>query len=50
MDQVFAVKPVCEKYQAKGERCILGVYGFWKRPMIGSISAWYVANVKSVWS
>ena len=31
MDQVFAVRQVCEKYLArKWERCILGFYGFGK--------------------
>ena len=29
MDQVFAVRQVCEKY-LQMERCILGVYGFGK--------------------
>ena len=30
MDQVFALGDVCEKYQANGTMCILGVYGFGK--------------------
>ena len=30
MDQVSAVRQVCEKYLANGSRCILGFYGFGK--------------------
>ena len=30
MDQVFAIRQVCERKIAHGERCILGVYGFGK--------------------
>ena len=30
MDQVFAVRQVCEKYLANGKKCILGVFGFGK--------------------
>ena len=30
MDQVFAVRKLCEKYLANRETCILGVYGFVK--------------------
>ena len=30
MDQVFAVRQVCEKYLANGQKCILGVFGFGK--------------------
>ena len=48
MDQVFAVRQVCEKYLANGKMYSWRVW-IWKRPKRLSI-AWYAADAKSVWS
>ena len=45
MDQVFAVRQVCEKYLANGKDI------FWAfMDLEKARSTWYVADAKSVWS
>ena len=50
MDQVFAVRPVCEKHPAQMGKMYSGRLWIWKRPMILTINMVYVADTKSVWS
>ena len=46
MDQVFAIRQVCEKYQANGEKCILAFMDLEKSYDTDQLT-WYVADVRA---